>query len=74
MIKILFNRNKKLNKECKGLISFSITLYGNRKYISSEFYVFPKDWDDKKCMVKKTDPNYLKINRAVKDTKLNFRK
>lgn len=69
MIKILFNRNKKLNKEGKGLISFSITLNGNRKYISSEFYVFPKDWDEKKCEVRKSDPNYLKINRALKDTK-----
>ncbi len=69
MIKILFNRKKKLNKEGKGLISFSITLNGNRKYISSEFYVFPKDWDDKKCEVRKSDPNYLKINRALKDTK-----
>ncbi len=69
MIKILFNRNKKLNKEGKGLISFSITLNGNRKYISSEFYVFPKDWDDKKCEVRKSDPNYLKINRRLADGK-----
>ena len=72
MINFVFNRLKKLNKDGKGAITFSVTLDGKRKYIASKFYVYPSDWDDKRQEVRKTNPDYLKINRALRTTKAKW--
>lgn len=72
MINFVFNRLNKLNKDGKGAITFSITLDGRRKYIASKFYVFPSDWDEKKQEVRKSNPDYLQINRALRNTKTKW--
>ena len=44
---LVFNRKKQLNKEGKGLIQLEIYLDRKRKYISTEIYVKPEEWNEK---------------------------
>ncbi len=50
--RFIYNRKGKLNKEGKALIQIEAYLNPKRKYFSTGIYVTPKQWDDKKKIIK----------------------
>lgn len=49
---IVYNRKKRLNAEGKALLQVEAYLKGKRIYFSTNIYLTPKQWDNKKKMIK----------------------
>lgn len=62
--RIVYNRKKRLNAEGKALLQVEAYLKGKRIYFSTNIYLTPKQWDNKK----KND----KISRSSRIFKLLF--
>ncbi len=62
--RLVFNRKKELNK--KGMALVQIEAYQNRKkkYFSTKVYLYPNQWDSKKCLVK-NHPNASALNHMI---------
>lgn len=50
--RIVYNRKKRLNAEGKALLQVEAYLKGKRIYFSTNIYLTPKQWDNKKKMIK----------------------
>lgn len=50
--RIVYNRKKRLNAEGKALLQVEAYLKGKRIYFSTNIYLIPKQWDNKKKMIK----------------------
>ena len=50
--RIVYNRKKSLNAEGKALLQVEAYLKGKRIYFSTNIYLTPKQWDNKKKMIK----------------------
>ena len=50
--RIVYNRKKRLNAEGKALLQVEAYLKGKRIYFSKNIYLTPKQWDNKKKMIK----------------------
>ena len=50
--RIVYNRKKRLNAEGKALLQVEAYLKGKRVYFSTNIYLTPKQWDNKKRMIK----------------------
>ncbi len=57
----IYNRKGKLNKDGKALIQLEAYQGRKRKYFSTGIYVAPKQWDDKKKIIK-NHPQAQKLN------------
>ncbi|NVO03421.1 MAG: site-specific integrase [Bacteroidetes bacterium] len=60
---VLFQTNK--NKAGESPLYIRITKDRKIKYVSLGVNIFPKDWDEVHCKVKKSHPNYLRINSYI---------
>jgi hypothetical protein len=71
---VVYNRKDKLNNDGKALIQIVIYLPSQkkRKLLSTGIYIKPDEWDDKSRKVKKNNPNYIEINRIIKNTLNNL--
>lgn len=47
----VFDRKKKLNAEGKALLQVEAYLSGKRTYFSTDIYLTPRQWNDKKCRI-----------------------
>ena len=50
--RIFYDRKKSLNAEGKALLQVEAYLKGKRIYFSTNIYLTPKQWDNKKKMIK----------------------
>lgn len=50
--RIVYDRKKSLNAEGKALLQVEAYLKGKRIYFSTNIYLTPKQWDNKKKMIK----------------------
>ena len=50
--RIVYNRKKRLNAEGNALLQVEAYLKGKRIYFSTNIYLTPKQWDNKKKMIK----------------------
>ena len=64
-----YNYRNKLNAEGKAQIVIRISVGKEKKYFNTGYWIEPHFWDEKKAEVKKTYPNFQKINQ-----RLNYRK
>lgn len=64
----VYNRKNKLNKEGKALIQIECYLNGKHKYFSTNIYIEPNFWNNKKKFIKSDYPNAIKLNKQVSET------
>lgn len=67
-----YNWRNKLNSEGKAAIDIRITKGKDRKYFSTNYYIEPRFWDEKKCEVKKTHPKFQSINARLNQLVYQF--
>ncbi len=62
--RLIYNRKKELNK--KGTALVQVEAYQNRRkrYFSTKIYLYPNQWDAKKCLVK-NHPNAEALNHMI---------
>ncbi len=58
---LVFNRGKRLNAEGKALIQVEAYLNGQKRYFSTEVYVKPSQWDNRRRFIK-NHPNMDALN------------
>jgi len=64
--KLVFNRKNQLNKNGEGLVQIEINKSGKRKYISSEVYLKPNEWNLKKLEVNINNTNCNQLNNYLR--------
>jgi len=64
--KLVYNRKKQLNKKGEAVVQIEIYLNGKRKYISTEIYLKPSEWNDKKSEVDNSRPNCNELNHCLR--------
>jgi hypothetical protein len=60
-----YNYRNKLNAEGKAQIVIRISVGKEKKYFNTGYWIEPHFWDEKKAEVKKTYPNFQKINQRL---------
>ena len=63
--KFYYNRKNKLNKRGEALVQLEVYLKGKRKYLSTNIYLKPDQWDADKLVVKHRQASYY-INEMNK--------
>jgi hypothetical protein len=64
---VVYNRKGKLNKQGKALIQMRV--YFDRissKFISTEIYVAPEHWNERKKLVDESHPAHYNLNKRIK--------
>jgi len=69
--KVIYNRLNKLNKNGEALIQ--IRLYQkpeekkvtDRKYISTGIYIKPSEWDNRRNIISRKHPNFVRLNNII---------
>ena len=61
----IFNRNKKLNSEGKGLVQIECYLDRKRKYLSTGIKIEPIYWNSKLNIIKNNHPEHIELNRFI---------
>lgn len=61
-LSLIFNRKKQLNKEGKALIQICAYHLGKRKYFSTDIYIKPKEWDQKRGKINNYHPDHHELN------------
>ena len=69
--RLVFNRKKKLNGQGKALIQVELYLNGSKIYISTQIYVFPHQWDNKRKRIV-SHPQMDELNRMLDETLLGL--
>lgn len=64
--KFVYNRKGKLNKEKKALIHIEIYAGSWRKWVSTNIYLEPKQWDKARRQVNSKNPHYKEYNRRMR--------
>ena len=64
--KAVFNRRNVLTNHGTALIQIEAYLNRKRKYFGTSIYIFPKQWDKKRNLIK-DHPNAIKLNRQIAD-------
>ena len=64
---VVFNRKKQLNAHGKALVQIECYLNGKRKYFSTGIYIKPTEWNEKTRSIKNNAPNYIGLNKQIKD-------
>lgn len=63
---LVYNRKKRLNKKGMALVQVEAYLNGKRKYFSTNVYLRPEQWNNKKLIVRK-HPNAAALNRMIRE-------
>jgi site-specific recombinase XerD len=66
--RFVFNRKKKLNGQGKAVVQIEVYIDRLRKYVSTGIYLTPEQWNDKKSEVSSKHPNYILLNKKLRDT------
>lgn len=61
-VKLVYNRKNILNKNGEALIQIEIYHNKKRKYFSTNIYLKPEEWDNKKSTVNKKNPKFTTLN------------
>ncbi len=61
-LSFVFNRKKQLNKEGKALIQICAYHLGKRKYFSTDIYIKPKEWDQKRGKINNNHSDHNELN------------
>lgn len=61
---VVFNRKKSLLSNGSALIQVEAYLNGRKKYFSTNIYITPEQWDNKRKKIK-NHPNDLKLNKQI---------
>jgi len=64
-LKLVFNRKNHLNKKGKSFIQIEAYKSGKRKFISTGISVEPEEWDSKKSIINKKNPNFTTLNLLI---------
>ena len=64
--KAVFNRRNVLTNHGTALIQIEAYLNRKRKYFGTSIYIYPKQWDKKRNLIK-DHPNAIKLNRQIAD-------
>ncbi len=62
--RVIYNRKKKLNAEGTALVQVEAYLNKRKKYFSTNIYIKPGQWDDKKKVIK-SHPNKKELNLFI---------
>lgn len=63
---LVFNRRRRLDKKGKAAIEIYCYHSGRIKYLNTGISVPPGQWDEKKGLVGRENPNYIKLNDFLK--------
>lgn len=64
--RFVYNRKNKLNREQAALLQIEVYYRGKRKYFSTNLYLRPNQWDEKRKRIKR-HPNALELNKRIQE-------
>lgn len=65
-------RTGRPRKDGKVTLTFNGHVHGHRIFCGTGLAVKPADWDDSRQQVRRTDPNYARINSRLRDLQARF--
>ena len=63
----VYNRKNKLNKSGEALVQIKVYVNRENKYLSTNFYLKPKEWDEKRSEVSKHHPKADELNQELQE-------
>lgn len=67
-VKVLLRKDK-IKSNGEAPLYLRITKHRKSRYVAIGVYVLPKDWDEDKCVVRKSYPNSVRTNRFIAEKK-----
>lgn len=64
--RFVYNRKNKLNREQAALLQIEVYYRGKRKYFSTNLYLRPNQWDEKRKRIKR-HPNAVELNKRIQE-------
>ena len=64
-ISLVYNRKNKLNKNGEALIQICCYQNGKRTYFSTEIYIKPNEWNEKKMLINDYRNDYEELNDEI---------
>ena len=63
----VYNRKNKLNKQGKALVQIQIYYKQERKWLSTNIYLAPKEWDVKRLEISQYHPEADELNKELQE-------